>query len=134
MEIFHEDIKNIARKNESFRKVLSTGKHSQVLVMSLLPGEDVGEEIHVPDQLLMVAKGDGQVVIEGMTSDLEKGDLVHIPGGTRHDIRAADDCEMKLVIIYSPPLHLESTEHLTKAAAMAEAAKDAAIALVPSAL
>jgi mannose-6-phosphate isomerase-like protein (cupin superfamily) len=134
MEIFHDGIKRIARKNQSFRKVVSTTKHSQVIVMSLKPGEDVGEEIHVQDMMILVVKGSGQVVVEGMTSDLEKGDLVHLPGGTRHDAVASPDEAMKLVVIYSPPLHLESTEHATKADAMAEAAKDAAIALVPSAL
>jgi len=134
MEVFHSDIRRIARKNESFRKVLSTGKHAQVIVMSLQPGEDVGEETHVPDQLLLVVKGEGTVVIEGMTSELDKGDLVHVPGGIRHDIVAAEDTELKLIVVYSPPLHLSTTEHLTKADAMIEAANDAAIKMVPTAV
>ena len=134
MEVFHEDVRRIARKNDSYRKVLSTGHHAQVVVMSLLPGEDVGEEMHVSDELLLVVKGEGQVLIEGMSSDLGKGDLVHVPGGTRHDIVAAPDSDLKLLLVYSPPLHLSTTEHLTKAVAMVEAAKAASLEMVPTAV
>ena len=134
MEILHADIGKLAKRNRSFRKVFSTTDHAQVLVMSLQPGEDVGEQIHFSDQLLMVIKGDGQVVIEGMSSDLGPGDLVHVPGGTRHDIRAANDTKLKLVMVYSPPLYLHNTEQLTKLDAMIAAAEDAAAAMVPSAV
>lgn len=134
MEIFHEDIAKLARRNRSFRKVVSTADHTQVLVMSLQPGEDVGEQIHFSDQLLMVVKGDGEVVIEGMTSDLGPGDVVHVPGGTRHDIRATKDTKLKLVMVYAPPLYLHNTEQLTKSDSMIEAAQVAAAAMVPSAV
>ncbi len=134
MEIFHEDIGKLAKRNRSFRKVCSTADHAQVLVMSLQPGEDVGEQIHFSDQLLMVVRGDGEVVIEGMSSDLGPGDLVHVPGGTRHDVRAAKDTKLKLVMVYSPPLYLHDTDQLTKSDAMIEAAEHAAAAMVSSAV
>lgn len=134
MEIFHEDIAKLARRNRSFRKVVSTADRAQVLVMSLQPGEDVGEQIHFSDQILMVTKGDGEVVIEGMSSNLVPGDLVHIPGGTRHDIRAAKDTKLKLIMVYSPPIYLHNTEQLNKADAMIDAAEDAAATMLSSAV
>ena len=134
MEIFHANIGKLAKRNHSFRKVVSTADNAQLLVMSLEQGQDIGEQVHFSDQLLMVVKGDGEVVIEGMSSDMCPGDLVHVPGGTRHNICAAKDSNLKLVMVYSPPLYLHNTEHLTKADAMIEAAEDAAAAMVPSAV
>ena len=69
-----------------------------------------------------------------MTSDLGPGDVVHVPGGTRHDIRATKDTKLKLVMVYAPPLYLHNTEQLTKSDSMIEAAQVAAAAMVPSAV
>ncbi len=119
MEIFREDINQMARHNTSFRRVLSTGPHSQIVAMSLEAGEDIGEEVHFADQLFIVEKGEGEVIVEGMATALKKGELVHVPGGVRHNVIASADEPMKLIVIYAPPHHAARAEHVTKADALA---------------
>ncbi len=114
MEIFHDDIKKLARNNTSFRKVVSTGPHSQLVVMSLLPGEDIGEECHFADQFFLVEKGHGEVIVEGMRSVLAAGDLVHVPGGAHHNVCADPSEPVKLAVVCAPPQHVHHVEHVTK--------------------
>jgi mannose-6-phosphate isomerase-like protein (cupin superfamily) len=122
MEIFREDINKLARHNTSFRRVLSTGPHSQIVAMSLAPGEDLGEEVHFADQLFIVEKGEGEVIVEGMSTALKKGELVHVPGGVHHNVVASADETLKLIVVYAPAHHAPDANHLTKAdAAAAEA-------------
>ena len=106
--------------NENFRKVLYTANYSQLVVMSLLPGEEIGEEVHTLDQFIRIESGTGKVVLNGKERKVEDDDAVVIPAGTVHNvINTAKRKKMKLYTIYSPPEHPAGTIHATKADAMA---------------
>lgn len=123
MKPFVINIEEETRDNENFRKVLFTAPHSQLVVMSLDPEEDIGEEIHEDsDQFIRVESGFGQAVIEGEEYELENGDSIVIPTGTKHNIiNTSEDETLKLYTIYSPPHHKDDTVHKTKEEAEAEA-------------
>jgi mannose-6-phosphate isomerase-like protein (cupin superfamily) len=111
-----ENLNQQALDNNLFRRVLATGVHVQVVVMSVPPGTDIGEEVHSEnDQTLQLVEGAGQVVIEGEASDFRPGDLVLVPAGTRHNFITTGDAPMKIITTYSPPHHPEGTIHETKA-------------------
>jgi mannose-6-phosphate isomerase-like protein (cupin superfamily) len=109
-----------AEENENFRKVLNTTEKSQLVVMSLLPYEDIGEEVHEVDQFIRVEKGKGKSVLDGVETELEDGFAVVIPAGTRHNIINTDNKPMKLYTIYTPPQHADGTIHKTKIEAEAD--------------
>lgn len=107
-------------ENENFRKVLNTTDKSQLVLMSLLPHEDIGEEVHEHvDQFIRIEKGEGKAVLNGEEFHIEDGFAVVIPAGTRHNIINEGDGEMKLYTVYTPPNHPEGTIHKTKAEAEA---------------
>lgn len=108
-------------KNDNFRKVLYTGKFSQLVVMSLLPGEDIGEEVHDHvDQFFRFEVGEGKAVLDGEEILFAADDVVIIPAGVKHNIINTSTTEsLKLYTIYSPANHPEGTVHTTKAEAMA---------------
>ncbi len=114
-------IKNIAqaaKDNDYFRQVLETGKHVQVVIMSIPPGGEIGEEVHSDnDQVLYLVDGAGQVVLEGQTSDFKAGDLVLVPAGAKHNFITKGDVAMKIITTYSPPHHPDGTVHKTQAEA-----------------
>lgn len=114
-------IKNIlqqAKDNQYFRQVLETGKNTQVVIMSIPPGGEIGEEVHPDnDQVLYLADGAGQVVLEGQPADFNSGDLVLVPAGTKHNFVTKGDAPMKIITTYSPPHHPDGTVHKTKAEA-----------------
>ena len=115
-------IDELTRKNEYFRQVLATSKHTQVVVMSIKPGEDIGMEVHEDnDQVLYLMDGSGQVVLNGQSNEFNKDDLVLVPAGTEHNFIAGGE-GMKILTSYSPPHHPDGTVHKTKAEA--EAAED----------
>jgi mannose-6-phosphate isomerase-like protein (cupin superfamily) len=99
--------------------VLFTASHSQLVIMSLLPGEEIGTESHDVDQTLYVVDGAGMVVFDGVEKDFEKGMVVVVPAGVRHNVINTDDDPMKLFTIYAPPQHAVGTVHRTKAEAEA---------------
>lgn len=105
-------------QNDYFRKVLFTAPNSQLVVMSLKPAEDIGEEVHHLDQFIRIESGEGTVVLDGEVHHVADNDAVVIPAGTRHNVlnRSADK-PLKLYTIYSPPEHPEGTIHKTKAEA-----------------
>lgn len=116
-------VDNIEEKtvgNESFRKVLFTGKHMQLVVMTLKPGEDIGEEVHPNvDQFFRIEEGSAKVVIDGEEHMLEMDMVAIVPAGSTHNvINASMDVPVKLYTIYTPPNHPEGTEHVTKEDAM----------------
>ena len=113
-------------KNEYFRRVLFTAPNSQLVVMSLKPGEEIGEEVHKLDQFIRVEAGEAEVVLDGESHHLADDDAVVIPRGTRHNvINRSADRPLKLYTIYSPPEHPDGTIHKTKAEAdAAEEAED----------
>jgi mannose-6-phosphate isomerase-like protein (cupin superfamily) len=115
------NIEKASEENNNFRKVLYTAKNSQLVVMSLKPGEEIGEEVHTLDQFIRVEKGEGKAVLDGIEHEIKDGYAVVIPAGARHNIiNTSDEEEMKLYTIYSPPEHRDGVIHLTKADAIAE--------------
>jgi mannose-6-phosphate isomerase-like protein (cupin superfamily) len=112
------DIQRLARDNADFRREVMTGSHSQVVLMSVEPGGEIGEEVHDDvDQVLVFVDGAGEAVLEGETSGVERGDLVFVPAGTRHNFVNRGDTALKLYTVYSPPEHPAGTVHRTKEAA-----------------
>jgi mannose-6-phosphate isomerase-like protein (cupin superfamily) len=99
------DLKEAAKKNDLFRKVLFTGANSQLVIMSIAPGEEIGLETHPVDQVLYVIDGEGVAVVGGSKSEFEKGDAVCVPAGERHNVVNTGHEPMKLVTVYSPPQH-----------------------------
>ncbi len=109
------DIRRLARENEDFRREVMTGPHSQVVLMSVEPGSEIGEEVHEDvDQVLVFVDGTGEAILDGQTSGVEPGDLVFVPAGTRHNFVTRGDAPLKLYTVYSPPEHPAGTVHHTK--------------------
>lgn len=109
-------------KNRDFRRVLFTGKHAQLVLMSLEPGEDIGSEVHPHvDQFFRVEEGKARFVLKGREVHVERGgDAVIVPAGTRHNIvNASKHKRLKMYTIYSPPNHPPKTVHKTRADAQA---------------
>lgn len=108
-------------QNENFRKVLYTGPHSQLVVMHLLPKEDIGEEVHTLDQFIRIEEGDGVVILNDVSSEIHKDFAIVIPAGTKHNIiNTSESNPMKLYTVYSPPEHHDGIVRATKAEAMAQ--------------
>lgn len=106
--------------NENFRKVLYTAGNSQLVVMSIEPGDDIGEEVHELDQFIRVEAGAAMAVLDGEQSQLKADWAVVIPAGTRHNIVNTSKTEkLKLYTIYSPPEHPAGTVHKSRAEAVA---------------
>jgi mannose-6-phosphate isomerase-like protein (cupin superfamily) len=115
---FNEDIVKRAKANSYFREVLATGPHSQVVVMSIPPGGDIGEEVHDDvDQTLVFVQGEGQAILDGEKSAVSVDRLVHVPAGTRHNFVNTGKVDLRLYTIYAPPEHKPGTIHKTKAEA-----------------
>ncbi len=115
------NIEDLAESNQNFRQVVFTASHSQLVVMSLAPGEDIGEEVHPNvDQFFRIEEGEGKVVIDGHENPIYEGFAVVVPAGARHNvINTSVDKPLKLYTIYSPPNHPDGTIHKTKAEAEA---------------
>ncbi len=117
---FVDDIEDLTEQNHAFRRVLYTGKHLQLVLMALKPGEEIGEEVHADhDQFFRVEKGKGQVVIDGHVRNIEGDDAVIVPAGARHNVINTGEKPMKLYTIYGPPDHRDGMVHATKADAEA---------------
>src|SRR5437667_8878065 len=100
---FVENIEKLSLSNNNFRKVLYTGQHSQLVVMSLQPKEDIGMEVHrIVDQFLRIEKGEGIVIIDNIEHSIKDGDAIIIPAGTGHNvINTSATGELKLYTLYS---------------------------------
>lgn len=109
------DLMDLANENEYFRKVLFTGMHSQLVVMALRPGEEIGEEVHEVDQFIYLVTGEGQAVVAGTVAPFETGEALCIPAGKLHNVRNTGDSPMKLFTVYSPPEHPAGTVEKVKA-------------------
>jgi len=103
------NIKKAAKENEYFRDVIFTATKSQLVLMSLRPGEEIGMEVHDGDQIIYVVDGEGLVVLDDSEEDVEKGSIVFVPTGLRHNVVNNDDEPMKLFTIYAPPQHAAGT-------------------------
>jgi len=118
MKGFIGDIEDRAENNRDFRHVLYTGPHIQLVLMSLNPGEEIGEEVHEDtDQFFRVEEGKGEFVIDGRATPIESDTAMVIPAGARHNIRNTGQKAMKLYTLYAPPHHEDGTVHHTRSEA-----------------
>ena len=119
------DIERATLGNEDFRRVLFTGPSLQLVLMTLRPGEEIGEEVHEDhDQFLRIEAGTGRAMLDGVTHELKDGSAVIVPAGVRHNvINTSESAALKLYTLYSPPEHAANTVHHTRA--QAEAAEGA---------
>ncbi len=121
MKGYSARLEEVTRKNSDFRRVLYTGKHSQLVLMCLRPGEEIGEETHeTVDQFFRIETGRGVVVIDGKRHAVGDGSGVVVPAGARHNvINTSKKSVLRLYTIYSPPEHQDKVVRRTKAAALA---------------
>jgi mannose-6-phosphate isomerase-like protein (cupin superfamily) len=114
-------IEKETEKNSDFRRVLYTGKHNQLVLMNLKPGEEIGEETHKDvDQFFRFEKGEGKVIIDGVEHRIKDGHGVIVPAGARHNVvNTSKRMNLKLYTIYSPPEHQDGVVRHTKKEAMA---------------
>lgn len=123
------DILQSAWMNQAFRREVLTGEHEQVVVMTIPPGGEIGDEIHGgTDQLLLFVDGSGEATLDGDSSEVGPNDLVFVRAGTRHNFINTGDRPLRLITVYAPPEHAPGTVHETKAEA------DAAETQVPEAV
>ena len=112
---FVADIEGCTEDNHDFRRVLYTGLHMQLVVMSLLPGEEIGEEVHEDtDEFLRVEDGRGEICVDGHVSPIESDVAVLVPAGARHNIRNVGRRALKLYTLSAPAEYPEGTVHRTK--------------------
>lgn len=116
----YENVERLALENNNFRKVLFTNKYSQVVLMSIPPGEDIGSEVHENvDQVLVFVEGEGRAVVGGEKHDIGAGDMFAVAAGAEHDFINTGKGALKLFTVYSPPEHPDGVVHATKADALA---------------
>ena len=109
------NIEKETKENNLFRKVIFTSYYSQLVLMSLKPGEEIGEEVHGLDQFFRFEEGEGKVILNGEEAEVKDGSAVVVPAGTRHNVaNTSSDKDLKLYTIYSPPEHKDGTMHKTK--------------------
>ena len=116
MKGFNANIEKETLENENFRKVLYTGKHSQLVLMSLLPGEDIGMEVHEEnDQFFRFEQGEGRCIIDDNEYAISDGSVIVIPAGAQHNIINISETEkLKMYTIYSPAHHKDGIVRTTK--------------------
>lgn len=119
MSGYHTDIERKTVENEYFREVLFTGPHSQLVVMALNPGEEIGQETHPgTDQFIRVESGTGKAILDGQEYALADGSAIVVPAGVEHNVINTSSTEsLKLYTVYTPPEHPDGTVHKTKAEA-----------------
>jgi mannose-6-phosphate isomerase-like protein (cupin superfamily) len=118
MQGYHDDIERQTTANHDFRRVLYTGGHLQLVLMSLPPGCDIGSEVHEDrDQFFRFEEGSGQVVIDDYCYVVTDGSGVIVPAGARHHVRNTGDGPLKLYTLYGPPEHKDGVVQSTKAEA-----------------
>jgi mannose-6-phosphate isomerase-like protein (cupin superfamily) len=116
MKGYNTNIEKETLDNENFRKVLYTAKHSQLVLMNLKPGEEIGMETHEHnDQFLRFEAGQGKVFVEGNEYQVSDGDVVIVPAGSKHNvINTSETDALKLYTVYSPPDHKDGIVHKSK--------------------
>lgn len=113
---YHVNIEELTLANINFREVLYTGKHLQLVLMNLKPGEEIGEEIHTTgDQFFRFESGSGTCVLNGESSPIKAGEAIIVPNGVLHNIINSDAIlSLKMYTIYSPPQHKDKVIRLTR--------------------
>jgi mannose-6-phosphate isomerase-like protein (cupin superfamily) len=121
MKGFIDDIEKLTKENTDFRRVLYTGKNLQLVLMSIKPGEEIGEEVHEDrDQFFRVEAGKGEVLIDGVRTPVEDDYAIIVPAGARHNVVNTGDEPLQLYTLYAPPEHKDGTIRATKAEAEAK--------------
>ena len=123
MHGYIQNIEAIATGNKAFRRVLYTANHCQLVVMALKPQEEIGAEVHKLDQFFRVEEGQGEAVLDGVTTSINAGFALVVPAGARHNIINTGSTPMKLYTLYSPPNHRDGIVHVTKDDAQADSEK-----------
>lgn len=114
MQGFVDDIEELTEANEDFRRVLYTGHNLQLVVMAILPGEEIGEEIHEDrDQFFRIESGEGEIWIDGKRHKVGPEFGVIVPQGARHNVVCTGNAPLRLYTIYAPPEHVDGTVHAT---------------------
>lgn len=118
---FVQDLEKLTEENSNFRKVIYTAKHSQLVLMRLKPGEEIGAEVHSDnDQFIRIESGEGKAIIDGNEQVFSDGFCVVVPAGSEHNIiNTSPTNELKIYTVYSPAHHKEGTVHETKEIATA---------------
>ena len=120
MKGFHGNIETLTIDNRDFRRVLYTGHHLLLVLMTLQPGEEIGSEVHDGiDQFFRFEEGEGVVDIDGIENRVEDGSGLIVPSGARHNVRNTGDKPLKLYTLYGPPEHKDGITQATKADAEA---------------
>ena len=117
---YSENIEKLTLENTNFRKDLYTAAHSQLVLMSLLPGEDIGNEVHHVDQFFRFEAGKGKSVIDGIEYPVSDGTAILVPAGAWHNIVNTGVEALKLYTVYAPANHIDGRLHVTKADAVAD--------------
>ena len=116
MKGFVDDIEELTGENDDFRRVLYTGKHMQLVLMALQPGQEIGEEVHDDgDQFFRIEEGEGTVTIDGVEHAVEDDDAIVVPAGARHNVVNTGGAPLRFYTLYAPPEHRDGTVHATKA-------------------
>lgn len=115
MKGYISDIERLTLENEDYRRVLYTAKHMQLVLMTLQPDEEIGEEVHDLDQFIRVEAGRGKVILDGVETDVADGSAIVIPEGARHNVVNTGTEPLRLYTLYGPPEHKDGTVHVTKA-------------------
>lgn len=112
---YRANIEELTLANTDFRRVLYTGEHAQVVLMTLKPGEEIGEEVHADkDQFFRFESGTGEVRINGRANPVEDGIAVIVPAGAKHNVVNTGDEPLTMYTVYGPPDHKDKTVHVTK--------------------
>lgn len=120
MQGYHANLEDLTKANENFRQVLYTGHNIQLVLMTLQPGEEIGEEVHDDrDQFFRFEKGRGEVIIDGNVYQVQKEEAVIVPQGARHNVKCTGEKPLRFYTIYGPPEHIDGTVHATPADAKA---------------
>ena len=112
---FCDDIEDLTEENDDFRRVLYTGQHLQLVLMTLQPGEEIGEEVHADrDQFFRIEEGQGVIDIDGRANEVEDDIAVIVPAGARHNVRNTGEEPLHFYTIYGPPEHKDGIVQATK--------------------
>ena len=116
MHGFVDNIERLTTANTDFRRVLYTGRHLQLVLMSLQPGEEIGAEVHEDrDQFFRVEEGSGEVHIDGVRHPIKDDDAIVVPAGARHNVVNTGPSPLRVYTVYGPPEHKDGVVHPTKA-------------------
>lgn len=116
MQGFVDNIEALTEQNDDFRRVLYTGHNLQLVVMTLQPGDEIGEEVHDDrDQFFRIEEGSGEIWIDGKANKVKSDDGIIVPQGASHNVVNTGKEPLRLYTIYGPPEHIDGTVHATAA-------------------